>query len=195
MPLQRHAWPYRNRILSAFFVLSLKRNNTTNENNNSNNDFEKKEKGKKEKGEKRREEEEKVHGVHERTSLDPASTQNMYMCASEETNVHSRETANSSLTPGYSIFAGMRKKLLTRFIRTDQPSYAAPSIFPCAIVEWSMKKTKRSRIRAATHAATLLRTRIVPIEIALVHTAVCTTSMFIYLPFTPFLSLLFLPLS
>lgn len=130
MSLQRHAWPYRNRILSAFFVLSLKRNNTTNENNNSNNDFEKK----------RRAEEEKVHRVHERTSLDLASTQNMYMCASEETNVHSRETANSSLTPGYSIFAGMRKKLLTRFIRTDQPSYAAPSIFPCAIVEWSMKK-------------------------------------------------------
>lgn len=190
MPLQRHAWPYPNRILSAFFVLSLKRNSTRNENNNNNNEFEKKRKKKK-----RREEEEKVHGVHERTSPDPTSTQNMYMCASEETNVHSRETANSSLTPGYSIFAGMRKKLLTRFIRTDQPSYAAPSIFPRAIVEWSMKKTKRSRIRGTTHAATLLRTRMVPIEIALVHIAVCTTSMFIYLPFTPLLSLLFLPLS
>lgn len=75
MPLQRHAWPYRNRILSAFFVLSLKRNNTTNENNNSNNDFEKKEKGKKRKrGKKKRGRREGTRGAwtnEPRPSLDP----------------------------------------------------------------------------------------------------------------------------
>lgn len=67
MPLQRHAWPYPNRILFAFFVLSLKRNSTRNENNNNNNEFERKEKRKKEERKKRR----YTGCMNERANLDP----------------------------------------------------------------------------------------------------------------------------
>lgn len=185
MSLQRHAWPYRNRILSAFFVLSLKRNNTTNENNNSNNDFEKKKKSGRREG---------TRGAwtnEPRPSLDPKY---VYV---REWRDQCALARNCKLEPNAGIFdfCGHAKKTFDAIHPNRSTELCSSIDIPLCYCRVIDEKTKRSRIRGATHAATLLRTRIVPIEIALVHTAVCTTSMFIYLLFTLFLSLLFLPLS
>lgn len=80
-----------------------------------------------------------------------------------------RNSHNSSLTPGYSIFAGMRETFdaiqsnrsteVCSFVDISSPP---PPPLPCSIVERSMEKKKKNK----QNAATLPGTRIAAIEIA-----------------------------
>lgn len=82
-----------------------------------------------------------------------------------------RNSHNSSLTPGYSIFAGMRETFdaiqsnrsteVCSFVDISSPP-PPPLPPPCSIVERSMEKKKKNK----QNAATLPGTRIAAIEIA-----------------------------
>lgn len=84
--------------------------------------------------------------------------------AHERTCAVARNSQNSSLTPGYSIFAGMRETFDA--IQSNRSTEVCSSVDisppPCSIVERSIEKKKKNK----QNAATLPGTRIAAIEIA-----------------------------